>query len=79
MIIKLIYIKDIAILDAKDLVPCGDAFSMRLKGKLISICGNVYELSEDIPKFRKGALRAANGVYLIECDEDMNCVAARSR
>lgn len=79
MIIRLIYIKDVAILDAKDLVPCGDAFSMRLRGKLLSMCGNEYELSDDVPKFRKAALRTAGGVYLVECDEDMNCVAARSR
>lgn len=79
LIIRLIYIKDVAVLDARDLVPCGDVFSMRLEDRYLSVCGKVYELSEDVPKFRKAVLRTAAGVYLVDCDESMNCVASRSR
>ncbi|MGC8583136.1 MAG: hypothetical protein ACP5I3_05865 [Thermoproteus sp.] len=79
MIVRLIYIKDTAIVEARDLSTCGDAFALKIEGRYVSICGNTYELSEEIPKFRKGVLKAADGVFLVECDEDMNCLAARSR
>jgi hypothetical protein len=79
MIVKFIYIKDTAIVEARGLSTCGDAFSLKIEGKYVQMCGNTYELSEEVPRFRRGMLKAADGVYLIECDDGMNCLAARSR
>ncbi|MEL9990810.1 MAG: hypothetical protein QXP98_10620 [Thermoproteus sp.] len=79
MILRLIYVRDSAIIEAQELTPCGDAFSFKIEGGLLSICGNAYELSEEVPKFRRAVLRTKSGVYLVECDDDMNCIAAKTR
>ncbi|MEZ0248134.1 MAG: hypothetical protein ABWJ97_02570 [Thermoproteus sp.] len=78
MILRLIYVRDSAIIEAQELVPCGDAFSFKIADRSLSICGNAYELSEEVPKFKKAVLRTRSGVYLVECDDDMNCIAAKT-
>lgn len=74
--IKLIVVKDVAIIEA-DLEGCGQAFSFRAEGKELDICGSRYELSEELPRFRKAVLKLRNGVYLGECDGPL-CIAARA-
>lgn len=75
--IKIISAKDVLLIESPDLPACGDAFSFRAEGRELDLCGARYELSEELPSFRRAVLKIGGGVYLAECDENSRCIAAK--
>ncbi|MBP1449400.1 MAG: hypothetical protein JZD41_05255 [Thermoproteus sp.] len=52
--IKIISIKDVLLIESPDLPACGDAFSFRAEGRELDLCDARYELSEELPSFKRG-------------------------
>lgn len=76
---KFILARDAALISAPEMELCSDVLTFRIEGRRLELCGRAYELSEEPPRFKRGVIRAKNGVFLVECDDAMICIAARSR
>ncbi|AAL64680.1 hypothetical protein [Pyrobaculum aerophilum] len=77
MIVKLIYIRDVAIIKL-GLDPCADVFTFKISGREIVICGKTLILSDSLEKFKKGLLILGTTPYFVEC-ENGECIAARAQ
>lgn len=77
MIIKAVYVRDVAIIEI-DLEPCADVFTFKVKNDEIELCGKSLALSETLASFRKGLLIMRKQPFFVEC-ENGECVAARAQ
>jgi len=78
MIIKVVQVRDVAIIKVEELQPCADVLTFKA-GRELEICGMRYELSDDLGEFKKGLLILGGVPFFVECNEERLCIAARAK